>query len=67
MRKMIYFRDTNVVECWTCASTGEWSRSVDRYAFDDLRADEFSYYAFDSKPENWLGDRDKNPCPYIAW
>lgn len=63
-RRQVYFRDTNTVECWTCLA-GHWSRSNDRYAFDDLS--DYDYIAFDSKPLNWLGDRAVNPMPYIQW
>ena len=62
-RRQVYFRDTNIVECWTCFA-GRWAK-VDADAFDDLS--DYEYFAFDSKPESWLGDRRENPMPYIAW
>lgn len=66
IREMIYFRDTNTIECWrNCEAFGWWKLEKD--AFDDLHHSEYSYYAYDTKPDNWLGDRAKNPMPRIAW
>ena len=62
--RQVYFRDSNIVENWRNLA-GVWYKLTDRYAFDDLS--DYEYFAFDSKPENWLGDRRENPMPYIAW
>lgn len=64
MRRMVYFRDSNTVECWQVIA-GAWVNLNDRYAFDDLHHSDWDYYVWDTKPENWLGDRRVNPMPYI--
>lgn len=66
-RKMIYFRDTKIVECWEFNTLSGWRNLNDSHAFDELAHFEYDYYSFDSKPINWLGDRGKNPAPLIAW
>lgn len=64
VREMVYFRDTNTKECWrNCEAFGWIKLSPD--AFDDIN--DYSYRAFDTKPDTWLGDRLKNPMPRIAW
>ena len=65
-RRKVYFRDTNTAECWQVIA-GAWVNLNDPDAFDDLPNDSWDYYQWDSKPENWLGDRVKNPMPYIQW
>ncbi len=66
VREKYYFRDTNTAECWrNCEALGWIKLQPD--AFDDIHHTEYSYRAFDTKPETWLGDRLNNPMPRIAW
>lgn len=62
--EMFYFRDTNTRECWRNSEALGWEKLAPD-AFDDVN--EFRYQAYDTKPENWLGDRKHNPMPRIAW
>lgn len=64
MRRMVYFRDTDTRECWQVIA-GAWVNLNDRHAFDDLKLSDWDYYRFDTKGENWMGDRRENPKPYF--
>jgi hypothetical protein len=65
IRERIYFRDTNKVECWRNCEAFGWVK-LEADAFDDLPHTDYRYMNFDTKPENWLGDRAWNPMPRIA-
>jgi len=65
IREMHYFEDTNKVECWRNCEAFGWMRLSDD-AFDDI-SNEYTYRRWCTKPDNWLGDRTRNPMPRISW